>query len=322
MKKSSRFLLSSNQLRQATSYASVVVALSLIVAKGFAYWATDSVALLSSLVDSGVDLLASLITAYGVFVAMQPPDRDHRFGHGKAEALAALAQAIFIFLSSGLLIKEALHRFWNPTALERLDMGYEVMGLAVVLTGVLLALQTYTIRRTHSLAIASDRLHYVGDILINLAVMVSFALSEVMGMLWLDPLFGVLIAASMCVGAAKILRQTLLVLMDAELPEKEREAIVALAMAVKGVLGVHDLRTRSSGESLIIEAHIEMKKTLSLIESHDIAEAVMAQIEKKYPKADILIHQDPAGVEEQRLDALIEQNDPVQEQAGQGLDHA
>ncbi len=313
MKKPSRFLLSANALRQVTSYASVAVALSLIAAKAFAYWATDSVALLSSLVDSGVDLLASLITAYGVVIALRPPDRDHRFGHGKAEALAALAQAIFIFLSSGFLIKEALHRFWSPTPLQRLDIGYEVMGLAVVLTLALLALQTHTIRRTHSLAIASDRLHYVGDILINIAVMASFALHEVADVLWLDPLFSVLIAASMCFGAAKIMRKTLLLLMDAELPEHERKAILARAMKVNGVLGVHDLRTRSDGEKPIIEAHIEMAATLSLLEAHVIAEAVMAKIEKLYPKADILIHQDPAGVEEQRLDAIIEQNDPLKE---------
>ncbi|MFA6279611.1 MAG: cation diffusion facilitator family transporter [Bdellovibrionales bacterium] len=313
MNKPSRFLLSANKLRQVTSYASVAVALSLIAAKLVAYMATDSVALLSSLVDSGVDLLASLITAYGVFIALRPPDRDHRFGHGKAEALAALAQAIFIFMSSGLLIKEAVHRFWNPAPLQRLDIGYGVMGLAVVMTIALLALQTYTIRRTRSLAIASDRLHYVGDVAINIAVMASFALGEAVGVPWLDPLFALLIAASMCIGAIKITRQTLLVLMDAEMPEKDREAIVALAMSVKGVLGVHDLRTRFGGERPIIEAHIEMPATLSLVESHDIAEAVMAKIEIAYPKADVLVHQDPAGVQEHRLDTVIEQNDPVKE---------
>jgi len=303
--------IGNNMLRRVTSYASVVVAAILIGAKLFAFYATGSVALLSSLVDSGVDLLASLITAYGVFLAMRPADHDHRYGHGKAESLAALAQAAFIVVSSGLLVKEALARLVAPVAIEHVETGYFVMGLAIVLTLALLALQTYTVRRTKSLAIASDRLHYVGDILINGAVVATFVCQNLMNVTWIDPLFALAIAAGMCVGAFKISKMALNVLMDAELPEKDRLKILLLAKEVEGVRGVHDLRTRLDNGRSIIEAHIEMDPQLTLKEAHDIAEAVEAHIEKAFPKADILLHQDPVGVEETRLDAVIEQNHSV-----------
>lgn len=303
--------LTDSRLKQVTSYASIAVALTLIIAKAFAYWATDSVALLSSLVDSGVDLLASLITAYGVLVALRPPDRDHRYGHGKAESLAALAQAGFILVSSVLLTVEAVQRFIKPAPLQNLETGYSVMGLAIVLTLGLLSLQSYTIKRTGSLAIASDRLHYVGDVLINLAVIATFAFQWLFDVAWIDPLFAVAIAGAMCIGAYKISRLALNVLMDAELPDADRENIAQIIKSVTGVRGVHDLRTRTDTGRSIIEAHVEMDPQISLKAAHDITEAVIARVEGAYPKADILVHQDPVGVEEKRLDASIEQNDPI-----------
>lgn len=303
-------LLSNNTLRRLTSYASVVVAGTLILAKTVAYILTDSVALLSSLVDSGVDLLASLITAYGVIIAMRPPDHDHRYGHGKAEALAALTQAAFILVSSALLIKEATHRFIAPAPIQDVVAGYVVMGIAIALTALLLALQSYTVQRTKSLAIASDRLHYVGDILINLAVIVTFACQDFFNAPWIDPLFALVIAGGMCVGAIKIGRGALNVLMDRELPDADRTRILALAKGVQGVYGAHDLRTRKDVDRSIIEIHIEMDPHISLQESHDIAEQVTAAIVAIFPKADITIHQDPFGIKETRLDTQIAEQKP------------
>ncbi|MGE4350702.1 MAG: cation diffusion facilitator family transporter [Bdellovibrionales bacterium] len=299
-------VIATHTLKRVTSFASVLVAGILIVAKLAAYYLTGSVALLSSLVDSGVDLLASLITAYGVIVALRPPDRDHRYGHGKAEALSALAQAAFIVFSSALLVKEAVGRFISPEPIRQIQTGYLVMGLAIILTLLLLALQSYTISRTKSLAIASDRLHYAGDVLINLAVMVTFALQDVFDMAWADPVFALLIAGGMCLGALKIGRGALHVLMDREMDERDREKILKLAQKVKGVLGAHDLRTRMDVGRPIIEIHIEMSPDLSLAQAHEITDRVTERIEKAYPKADILIHQDPYGVTEPRLDAAIE----------------
>jgi len=307
------FLIKPNTLRRVTSYASVIVAGSLIAAKLYAFYETGSVALLSSLVDSGVDLLASMISAYGVILAMRPADREHRFGHGKAESLAALIQAIFIVVSSGFLVKEAVGRLIAPVALQNVDVGYATMGFAIVMTMALLALQTYTVARTKSLAIAADRLHYVGDILINLAVVATFVFQSQLRLTWIDPCFAIFIAGGMCVGAFKITKMALSVLMDAELPEAERESILSLAKEVPGVHGVHDLRTRTDNGRPIIEAHIEMDPNISLREAHTISDAVVARIESVFHKADILLHQDPVGITEQRLDAVIEHNQCVKE---------
>ncbi|HAX90956.1 MAG TPA: divalent metal cation transporter FieF [Rhodospirillaceae bacterium] len=305
--------ITDDKLRRVTSYASIGVAATLIAAKIVAYGLTDSVALLSSLVDSGVDLLASLITAYGVHIALRPPDRDHRYGHAKAESLAALAQAGFILVSSALLAKEAISRFISPVPIQHPEIGYAVMGLAIIMTAGLLVLQTYTVRRTRSLAIASDRLHYVGDILINLAVVATFAFQQMLNISWLDPAFALAIAGSMCVGAVKITRLAVCVLMDAEVGEKDRSAIQELICGVDGVCGVHDLRTRRDGERLIVEAHVEMDATLSLVEAHIITEAVEVSLEEKYPQVDVVIHQDPVGVEEKRRDVEIERNHSLNE---------
>jgi len=310
-KTSSKHLIGNVALRRLTSFASVFVAAILIVSKIYAYFATGSVALLSSTVDSGVDLLASMISAYGVLIATRPPDRDHRYGHGKAESLAALAQALFIVVSSVLLVKEAIGRIVAPEALKNPETGYVAMGFAIVMTLGLLALQNYTVARTKSLAIAADRLHYVGDILVNLAVVATFVCQGWFDVQWVDPAFALAIAAGMCVGAYKIGKMSLSVLMDSEMPEEDRQAILCIARGVKGVCGAHDLRTRTDNGRSIIEIHIEMDPHISLQEAHSITEDVTQAIDAKYKKADILIHQDPYGHNESRLDVLIEQNDPV-----------
>lgn len=302
-----------DRLRRLTSYASIFVAGSLIAAKLVAYFMTGSIALLSSLVDSGVDLLASVITAIGVSRALMPADRDHRYGHGKAEALAALAQAAFIIGSSMLLGFEALTRFVKPQQIENLGAGYLVMGFSIIMTIGLLALQSYTVRKTKSMAISADRLHYVGDVLINLAVVLTFIAQGLFNQSWVDPLMALCIAGSLIYSASQIGRKALAVLMDAELPEEDRLAILKLTTETPGVKGAHDLRTRSDSERPIIEIHIEMDGALRLREAHDITEQVMARIQKAYPGADITAHEDPVGVKEKRLDKIIEKNDPLPE---------
>jgi ferrous-iron efflux pump FieF len=297
-----------NWLRRFTSLVSISVALTLVATKMAAYLVTDAVSMLSSLVDSSVDLVASCITAYGVVIAMRPPDREHRYGHGKAEALAALVQGVFIVVSALLLLVKALDRFISPSEILNPRIGYEVMGVAIFLTTVLVALQTYTIGRTRSLAIASDRLHYVGDVFVNSAVMATFAFQEWLKVTWIDPAFAVIIAVILGAGAYKILGHALRVLMDAELPESERQRILDIVCNIKGVRGAHDLRTREGSGHPIISVHVEMDPSISLRRSHDVAEAVIGAVMAAYPKADVTVHQDPDGIEETRLDAQIEKN--------------
>ena len=296
-----------DRLRRVTTYASVFVAMTLIIGKLIAYLLTDSVAMLSSLVDSTVDLLASLVTVYGVANALRPPDHDHRYGHGKAEPLAALAQAAFIIGSSVLLCYESISRFYHPHELKHTVFGYVVMVVAMVLTMALLMLQRYVIKRTNSMAIGADHLHYAGDLWINGAVLVALVMQQTTGIVWLDPVFAIAISGALIFSALHIGREALDVLMDKELPESDRAKIIAIAKANPAVQGVHDLRTRSDSDRIFIDFHIEMDPNMTLQAAHDVDEQIMAAIAKEFPTADVIVHQDPAGIEENRLDSRIDQ---------------
>lgn len=306
MEKAELLSIKNEKLRRRATYASVSVALFLIAAKLAAYFITDSVAMLSSLLDSTIDLLSSLVTVYGVASALRPPDREHRFGHGKAEPLAALAQAAFIVGSSVLLSYEALSRFYHPKAIENENFGYGVMVLAIALTLMLVQFQHHVIHRTGSIAIKADRLHYAGDLFINLAVMLSFGLQQWTGFTWFDPFFALLIAAALITTAIRIAQDALNVLMDRELPEEERSKIQSIVESVPGVRGMHDLRTRSDSDRIFIEMHVECAADMTLRDAHRVSDSIIKVIRKEFANADVFVHQDPEGLEEDRLDRQIE----------------
>ncbi|MAI10868.1 MAG: divalent metal cation transporter FieF [Rhodospirillaceae bacterium TMED167] len=286
-------------MRFAT-YASVTVASVLIVAKLGAWLATESVSLLASLVDSLLDVGASLVNLFAVRHALQPADREHRFGHGKAEALAGLAQAAFIGGSGVFLILEAIDRFINPREVVNSEIGIAVMVLALVLTGGLVLLQSYVVKKTGSIAIAADSLHYRVDILVNVAVIISLFVASFGGVPYADPLFAIAIVLYMGFGSWRIAATSIDDLMDREFPDEDRIRIREIALQHPRVRDVHDMRTRSSGPYSFIQIHLEMDKTLTLIEAHEISDDVMYKVEKEFPKAEVLIHQDPEGVEERR----------------------
>lgn len=293
-------------LRRWATYASLGVALTLIAAKLVAYIATNSVAVLSSLIDSTVDVLASIVTLCGVASALKPPDTKHRYGYGKAEPLAALTQGAFIVGSSVLLGYEALHRLLEPSRPEALDIGYGVMGLATVLTLGLVAFQNYVVRRTGSMAISADSLHYRGDLLTNLAVIMALVLGDVTGSGLFDPLFAMGVAGILIFGALRIARDALRVLLDRELPEATRARIRTLVHTHPQVRGLHDLRTRSDGERHFIEFHLELDGHITLTAAHDIADAVEQHLLMEFAPAEISIHQEPAGLDDKRLDHRVE----------------
>ena len=297
------------KLMVAATYASVSVAVVLIVAKLGAWLFTDSVSLLSSLADSVLDAAASLVNLFAVRSALQPADREHRFGHGKAESLAGLAQATFIAGSGVFLLLESVERLITPRAVEHGLIGIAVMGFSIILTVALVGFQVYVVRRTNSIAIAADSLHYRIDILVNFAVIVSFLLASFGGWRLADPLFAILIVASMGTGAYKILRQSLTDLMDTEFPKADRTRIRDIVLAHPDVLDIHDMRTRSSGPDAFIQLHIEMDGDLSLAVAHNISDAVMFSVEKAFLNAEVLIFQDPEGVEERR-DPQLDENPP------------
>jgi ferrous-iron efflux pump FieF len=278
-------------LRLAT-YASVATASLLICAKLVAWLLTGSVTVLASLVDSTMDAGASLINLLAVRWSLLPPDEEHRFGHGKAESLAALGQATFIAGSAGFLVLQALDRLWHPRTVEEIGVGVGVISFAIVLTLGLLMIQHHVIRRTGSQAIRADALHYATDLATNTAALVALILT---GLGWpgSDPLFGLGIGAYILYSAARIGRDAVQMLMDHELPEPQRQHIAELALGVPLVRGVHDLRTRQSGQSLFIQFHAELDGNLPLKVAHDVGQDAEAAIREHYPQSDIIVHQDP-----------------------------
>ena len=275
-------------------------AIVLIVAKAAAWLATGSVALLSTLIDSVLDLAASGVNLFAIRHATTPPDRNHRFGHGKAEPLAGLAQAAFVGGSAGFLLFEVGARLLDPQPVARTTVGYAVMVLAIVLTLALVVFQKFVVRRTGSVAISADSLHYSADLLTNASVIVALLLIDTLGWTLADPLIALCIAGYLLYGAWGIFRQSLNLLMDRELPEEDRGRIRAIAEAHPSVISLHDLRTRSSGTHTFIQFHLEMDGDLTLIDAHTIADQVMAEVERAFPGAEVLIHEDPHGVPERR----------------------
>ena len=279
-------------VRRATQ-VSVAVALLLITIKFIVYLSSGSVALLSSLIDSVLDSLASILNFIAVKHSLSPADKEHRFGHGKAEPLAGLGQSAFIAGSSLFLIVESINRFINPQVVQHGGMAILAMLLSLMLTITLVVYQKYVIRQTGSLAIKADSLHYVSDITLNVGVIVALVLTSYFGFILADPVFALLIAIYIFYSARKILLQSLDQLMDKELPDNERNKIKAIVLKHADVASLHELRTRASGLNIFIQLHLEMDGELSLREAHAIADEVEKELQGEFPNADIIIHQDP-----------------------------
>ncbi len=284
-------------MRRAT-YASIAVAGVMIVVKLAAWLMTDSVSLLSSLLDSLLDAAASVVNLVAVQQALVPADREHRFGHGKAEPLASLGQAAFITGSAVLLLIEALQHVLTPQRVSNTGIGIAVMIVAIAVTLVLVAYQGSVVRRTGSLVVSADEFHYRTDLVLNGSVVVSLVATHLLGWVYLDPLFGAAIGVWIVYGAWRVGSKAVVQLMDRELPDEARGRIRAIALAHPQVTAVHDLRTRAAGPSAFIQIHLEMDGRLSLAEAHRISDAVEAEILGAFPRAEVLIHQDPEGVDE------------------------
>lgn len=280
-------------LLRLASVASVLVAFSLIIAKAVAWIYTDSLSLQASLVDSLLDIIASIINFFVIRQALKPADEDHRFGHGKAEALGSLAQTTFILGSALWLFFDVFHRVAHPQPIYAPEWGIMVMLFATILTTALVAFQKYVVRLTGSVAIAADSLHYQTDLYTNIGVLISLLLVRHLDMPWIDILVAVVIIVYIITTSIKIAWQALDVLMDRELPDTIRNQIFAIASDHPKVISVHDLRTRTSGTHLFIQMHLEMEGNLSLQEAHDAGFTVAEKIRQLFPNADIIIHHDP-----------------------------
>lgn len=278
-------------LRLATR-ASVAVASILVVSKALAWWLSGSVSLLAGLTDSALDAVASFLNLLAVHYALRPADDDHRFGHGKAEALAGIAQALFIGGSAVLIALQALERLRNPQPLGDTAIGIGVMLLSLVLTVALLAVQRKVIRATGSTAVRADSLHYRSDLLLNGSILLALLLAR-FGWPQLDALFGLGIALYILWSALQIARESTAILMDKELPVDVSEDMASRVLAIEGVLGVHDLRTRVSGNQWFVQLHIELPGQLPLHHAHGLCVQASQVIRQQYPKADVMVHADP-----------------------------
>ncbi len=280
-------------LRLATR-ASLAVALILIVAKAIAWWLSGSVSLLAGLTDSLMDSAASLINLLAVHYALKPADDDHRYGHGKAEALAGLAQALFISLSAVLICVQAVDRLYHPQPLRAEALGIAVILLSLVMTSALLLLQGHVVRITDSTAVRADALHYRSDLLLNGSILLALMLAS-LGWAHADALFGLAIAVYILWSAVSIARLAGAVLMDKELPSEISERMQQLVCAVPGVLGAHDLRTRVSGNYWHVQLHLELPAQMPLVQAHALCDAAEAAIHSEFPRAEVLVHADPTG---------------------------
>jgi ferrous-iron efflux pump FieF len=282
-------------LRQSAAYAAVGVASVLIVIKVAAWLITNSVAMLSSLIDSVLDVSASVLNLLAVYHAARPADAEHRFGHGKLEPLAGIGQTLFIGASGMFLLFEAVPRLLEPQPVVEAEVGIIVMLVSIALTGGLVLYQRSVVRRTGSVAISADSLHYTGDLAMNGSIIVSLVLSSLFGWYILDPIFAIGIAVYVLYNAMRIARSSVDILMDRELPDEERALIERISRRHPDVYGVHELRTRSSGLKRFIQLHLEMHENLTLRRAHESAEQVEAWIQEAFPDAEIIIHQDPVG---------------------------
>ncbi|HYL33549.1 MAG TPA: cation diffusion facilitator family transporter [Stellaceae bacterium] len=286
-------------MRRAT-YASLSVAGLLVTVKLAAWVETNSVSLLSSLIDSLLDGAASLANLVAVRQALVPPDREHRFGHGKAEPLASLGQAAFIAGSAVLLLIEAIQHLIHSQPITNTKAGLAVMVFAVVVTLLLVLYQRSVVKRTGSLVVSVDAFHYRADLVLNLSVIVALLLTVEFGYVLIDPIFGGAIAVWIIWGAWQVADRAVVQLMDRELPDAERERIRAIVLAHPEVRAVHDLKTRAAGPISFIQIHLEMDGNLPLTQAHRIADEVEASILAIYPRSEVIIHQDPAGINEPR----------------------
>ncbi|MEN9924019.1 MAG: hypothetical protein RL268_145 [Pseudomonadota bacterium] len=282
-------------LNRSAAFASIAVALLLVGMKVWAVFSTGSTAMLGSLADTTLDLVASLATLAGVWVAAQPDDENHRFGHGKAEALAAMFQVVLISISALSLAFRAVNQWIAGVRPEGAEGGIVVSVIAMVATVALLGWQRYVIRKTKSLAISTDHVHYQSDILLNLAVIAALALDQYAGIAGADPFFGLAIALWLGWGAWGASQQAIEQLMDHEWPEERRQAFLEVVARHPEIKGLHDLRTRTSGDRDFVQFHLAVNGDMTVRQAHVIMDEVEAILKKEFPGVEILIHPDPEG---------------------------
>jgi ferrous-iron efflux pump FieF len=297
MSANDRIIAMQGKLMRLAALAAVATGVFLVAVKAAAFFLTGSIAMLASLADSGLDIIGSSVNLLAVRQALTPADREHRFGHGKAEPMAGLVQGAFIAASALFLVVEAVERLIEPKPVENGVAGLIVMAISIAAAAALVRLQKHVVKRTGSVAIDADRMHYLADILINVGVIVALVLSTGFGVVVADPVIALILASVLAGSSWRVLRTSYDQLMDREFPEAQRETIKTLVLKHAEVRALHDLRTRSAGMTTFIQVHLELDPELTLMQAHAVSDAVEADLQGVFPNAEIIIHEDPAGLE-------------------------
>ncbi len=293
-------------IKNASTKVTLIVAVLLVAAKVSAWLITGSMALLASAVDALVDTGASIVTLLGVRYAERPPDREHRFGHGKGEAVAAFTQASFLAGAACVLAFQSAQRLAFPPPLDALQVGVWLIAVSLVAASALVLLQTWAVRQTGSTAIAADRTHYLTDIALNAAVLLALGLTQSTGWKRADPAFALAISGYMLWSAFTIARASMKQLLDRELPIEDRRRIKATVLACDGVRDIHDLRTRSSGDRTFVEYHLEVDPALTIDAGHAIGDATEVAVQNLLPgTVEATAHIEPHGIDDPRLDDAV-----------------
>jgi len=287
-------------LVRSASIASLLVASTLIVLKYYGWVTTTSVSLLGSLADSLIDFLASVFVFVAISYSMLPADAKHRFGYGKSEGLAAFIQSLLIGISGIYVCFEAIKRLLNPSQINQPSTAIWIILVSIVLTLALVMYQKYVVKKSKSIAIESDRYHYLTDTYINLSVLFSIAITGWTQFVFIDALVGLLISGVVLYTSVTLLKKSFKILLDQEIQSDDRDRIREIALDHPKVLGFHDLRTRDTGRNYIIQFHLELDPNMSLLESHEITDEVTDNVLKLYPDSELIIHTDPLGIDEER----------------------
>lgn len=291
-----------NKLKQIAATSSISLAILMCLIKGLAVFYTDSLAVLSSMIDSLSDIFASLITFFAIKISVKPATPNYRYGYGKVEALSALFQAAFIAASGLFVLYDAILRLQNPIPLKQTTTGLIIMGISLVLTLCLVAFQRYVAKITNSKAVLADSLHYSVDILTNSSIIISLVFIHLWHINWIDSLIATAISIYLLYNAYDLGRDAVRLLLDKELSQEIRDSIFSIVKTHPLKPKMHDLRTRDLGNSYIFEFHLELDGNLSLYQAHQYTDEVENLILKTYPSAQVIIHQDPLGIKEKRLD--------------------
>ena len=302
---SQQTLLNHNKLKTYAASASLGLTLILISLKTVAVIYTESLALLSSMIDSMADLFASGITFWAVRISSQPADNKHRYGHGKAEALSALLQAAFISGSGLFVMYDGIMRLISPVLVVKTKIGIIIMLISLLLTITLILFQRYVIKKTKSQAIKADAIHYQTDVITNLIIVFSLLIVGYSNLLWIDTCVAFVIAIYLIFNAYILGKDAVSLLMDRELKEDIRENVIKIALSCDHINGVHDLRSHDLGGVYMFEMHLELNGNLTLYEAHNYSNIVEEKIKQQYPQSQIIIHQDPSDVTEPKLDTQL-----------------